>query len=118
MARYHEVATAIARKIWSGELRPGDELPAVRECARDYETTSTTIVRAYHHLAEGGVITVADRRRARVATDGEIAAARLLEADRVFRLAGSDDPALQIVLDHVGPALVTVGTRGSFQGLR
>ncbi|HEY6422896.1 MAG TPA: substrate-binding domain-containing protein [Pseudonocardiaceae bacterium] len=79
---------------------------------------ANAIGRAYRYLADGAVITLADRRRARVATDGVIAAARLLEADRVFRLAGSDDPALQIVLAHVGPAVVPVGTRGSFQGLR
>lgn len=36
----------------------------------------------------------------------------------MFRLAGSDDPALQLVLDRVGPAVRAVGTRGSFQGLR
>lgn len=53
-----------------------------------------------------------------MATDGAIAAARVLEADRVFRLAGSDDSALQILLSHAGPAVVPVGTRGSFQGLR
>jgi molybdate-binding protein len=64
------------------------------------------------------VIILADRRRATVATDAAIAAARLLEADRVFRLAGSDDPALQILLAQVGPAVVPVGTRGSFHRLR
>ncbi|MEV0074358.1 MULTISPECIES: hypothetical protein [unclassified Amycolatopsis] len=51
----------------------------------------------------------------RVAADGDIAAARLLEADHVFRLAGSDDPALQILLDHTTPAVTPVGTRGRFQ---
>ncbi len=36
----------------------------------------------------------------------------------MFRLAGSDDPALQLLLGRVGPAVVPVGTRGSFHGLR
>lgn len=118
MARYLDVAAEIARQVREGRFRPGDELPAVRDCAHAQATTATTVGRAYRHLADSGVISVADRRRARVHTDGVLAAARLLEADRVFRLAGSDDPALQIVLDHVGPAVATVGTRGSFQGLR
>lgn len=118
MTRYVEIADQIARRVRTGELLPGAELPAVREYAREHGTTSTTVVRAYRYLADGAVITLADRRRARVASDGAIAAARLLEADRVFRLTGSDDPALQILLDHAGPAVVSVGTRGSFQGLR
>lgn len=118
VTRYFEIGTGIAQRIRSGELSPGTELPAVREYARQHGTTASTIGRTYRYLADAHVITLADRRRARVATDGAIAAARLLEADRVFRLAGSDDPALQTVLDHVGPAVVLVGTRGSFQGLR
>ncbi|MBB4908650.1 substrate-binding domain-containing protein [Actinophytocola algeriensis] len=118
MTRYLEVATELARRIRSGELAVGAELPAVRTYADELGATSSTVVRAYRHLADADVITVADRRRARVATDGVLAAARLLEADRVFRLAGSDDPALQILLDRTTPAVVPVGSRGSFQGLR
>src|SRR5206468_9276480 len=48
--------------------------------------------------------------------DAVIVEARLLEADRVFRLAGSDDPALQVLLAHVGPAVVSVGTRAAGTG--
>jgi molybdate-binding protein len=118
MARYLEIGTEIARRVRSGRLPAGTELPAIRDSAREHDATASTIGRAYRYLADAGVITISDRRRARVTTDGAIAAARLLEADRVFRLAGSDDPALQVVLDHVGPAAVPVGTRGSFQGLR
>ncbi len=118
MARYVEIADQIAHRVRSGQLIAGSDLPAVREYAREQGTTSSTVVRAYRYLADGAVITLADRRRARVATHGAIAAARLLESDRVFRLAGSDDPALEILLDHAGSAVVPVGTRGSFQGLR
>lgn len=118
MARYLEIGTDLARRVRSGELSAGAELPAVREYAHELGTTSSTVTRAYRYLADGAVVTLADRRRARVATGGAIAAARLLEADRVFRLAGSDDPALEILLGHVGAAVVPVGTRGSFHGLR
>ncbi len=118
MTRYLEVSAEIAERVRSGELRPGAELPAVRSYARKRDTTASTIGRAYRYLAEGGVIALSDRRRARVAPDGMIAASRLLEAERVFRLAGSDDPALQVVLGRAGPTVVPVGTRGSFPGLR
>lgn len=118
MSRYLDVGTEIAQRVRSGRLAPGTELPAIREAAHEHNATPATIGRAYRYLAEGGVITIADRRRARVCTDGPLAAARLLEPDRIFRLAGSDDPALQVVLDHVGSAVTSVGIRGSFHGLR
>ncbi|MEV0070796.1 MULTISPECIES: helix-turn-helix transcriptional regulator [unclassified Amycolatopsis] len=118
MARYLDIATDIAQRVRSGDLPPGAELPAVRTYAAELGATSSTIVRAYRHLADARVITVADRRRARVATGAQVAAARLLEADRVFRLAGSDDPALQILLAHTTSAVTPVGARGSFHALR
>lgn len=96
MARYLEVGTDIAQRVRSGELPAGAELPVIRHNADHYATTSTTIGRAYRYLAAGGVITLGDRRRARICTDGAIAAARLLEPDRVFRLAGSDVPACMV----------------------
>ena len=118
MTRYLQIGTEIAQRVRSGELPSGTELPTVREYARTQRTSTSTIGRAYRYLADAAVITLVERRQARVATDGVIAAARLLEADRVFRLAGSDDPALQILLNHVGPTVVPIGTRGSFHGLR
>ncbi len=90
----------------------------MREYARVLGTTSSTVVRAYRYMADGAVITRADRRRARVAGEGAIAAARLLEPERVFRLAGSDDPALGVLLARLGALVEPVGVRGSFPGLR
>ncbi len=63
------------------------------------------------------MIDVADRRRARVAAGGDIAARRLLGGPAALRLAGSDDPGLDVVLRHAGAAVATVGARGSFHGL-
>ena len=117
MARYLQVSEEIASNIESGLLGPGDELPSIRDAADRYKTTGSTIARAYRHLADAGVIEVADRRRSRVAAGGEAAARRLLGGHPVLRLAGSDDPGLDIVLRHSGACVVTVGTRGSFHGL-
>jgi molybdate-binding protein len=64
------------------------------------------------------VIVTADRRRARVAADGAVAARRFLHAGRVFRLAGSDDPALDVVHRRLGKALLLLDSGGSFSGLR
>jgi molybdate-binding protein len=117
MTRYLDVSSDIARKVQSGELPVGGELLSLRALADERGTTPSTISRAYRHLAQAGVITLGERRRASVASDGVIAARRLLGTDRVFRLAGSDDPALDLVLRRAGPSVVAVGTRGSFQGL-
>ena len=122
MATYLQVSGDIAGRVASGELAAGEELPGVREAARRYGTTTTTMARAYRRLASAGVIEVADRRRSRVAVEGALAARRLLDGAQgepaVLRLAGSDDPGLDIVLRGAGDGrVVTVGARGSFHGL-
>jgi molybdate-binding protein len=117
MARYSQVSHQIASDVAAGVLRVGDELPSIREAASRYNTTSSTIGRAYRQLADAGVIDIAERRRSRVAAGGEMAARRLLDGDQALRLAGSDDPALDLVLRHTGASVVTVGARGSFHGL-
>ena len=117
MARYQQVSNEIASVIASGVLGAGDELPSIRDAATRYHTTGSTISRAYRHLADAGVIEVADRRRSRVAPGGELAARQLLAGHPALRLAGSDDPGLDIALRHTGAAVLTVGTRGSFHGL-
>ena len=117
MTRYLQVSTEIASDIESGVLSPGDELPSIRDAASRYKTTSSTIGRAYRHLADSGLIEVADRRRSHVAAGGDAAARRLLGGQPALHLAGSDDPGLDIVLRKTGDAVVTVGARGSFHGL-
>ena len=117
MARYLQVSSDIAETIAAGTLAAGDELPSIRQAARRHDTTVATIGRAYRHLADAGVIDVADRRRAKVAVGGDIAAARLLGGPAALRLAGSDDPALDLVLRQAGASVATVGARGSFHGL-
>jgi molybdate-binding protein len=117
MARYLQVSDEIAGDVESGLLGAGDELPSVRDAASRFKTTSSTIGRAYRHLADAGVIEVADRRRSRVAAGGTVAARRLLAGDQALRLAGSDDPGLDLVLRRTSQSVVTAGVRGSFHGL-
>jgi putative molybdopterin biosynthesis protein len=117
VATYLQVSDEIAHDIASGALRPGQELPSVREAAQRYETTSSTIGRAYRHLADAGVIDVSHRRRSRVTASGTAAARHLLDGRPTLRLAGSDDPGLDIVLRQTESNVLTSGTRGSFHGL-
>lgn len=117
VTRYMDIARQIAGRVISGELGPDAELPSVRDLARQHDTTASTVGRAYRYLADAGVIDQHERRRARLAPDATLAARQLLSAGREFRLAGSDDPALDLVVRRAGPAVHTVGTRGSFHGL-
>lgn len=118
MTRYRELAAELAARVESGELPPGAELPGVRELARRFDTTVSTAARARGLLAEAGVLTLADRRRARVAPDGALAARAHRGEGRVFRLAGSDDPALDLLVRDLGPAVAIVAAPGSSAGLR
>ena len=102
MTRYLDVSSEIARLVEAGELLGGAELPSVRVLAAERGTTPSTVSRAYRRLAQAGVIVLGERRRATVAADGEFAAKRLLGSERPFRLAGSDDPALDVVLRRGG----------------
>ena len=74
----------------------------MRELGRQWSTTASTVSRAQRALADAGLIELADRRRARVAPDAALAARRFLHGDVVLRLAGSDDPALDLVVRGLG----------------
>jgi putative molybdopterin biosynthesis protein len=118
VTRYREICADIAGRIIGGELRPGDELPGVRDLAARWATTASTANRAQRRLADAHVITVAGRRRARVASEAAIAAREFLRTEPVFRLAGSDDPALELITRKLGGSVVRVAGDGSFAGLR
>ncbi len=53
---YLEIAEAIRRLIVSGDLKPGDHLPAIREQAKTWHCTPGTVSRAYALLAEEGLV--------------------------------------------------------------
>jgi molybdate-binding protein len=117
MALYRQVTEEIAGLVEAGRLAPGALLPSIRDAARCYNTTTATVSRAYRELADAGVIDVHDRARSTVAAGGVVAARRLLSGQINLRLAGSDDPALDIALRATERSVVTIGERGSFQGL-
>ncbi|MGH3875810.1 MAG: substrate-binding domain-containing protein [Actinophytocola sp.] len=117
MTRYLDLSSELARAIVAGELTPGTELPSVRDHATAKATTAATASRAYRHLAQHGVILLAPRRRARVSPGAPAAARRMLGGVSVFRLAGSDDPAMSLLLRHLGERVSVVPSRGSLAGL-
>jgi putative molybdopterin biosynthesis protein len=118
MTRYREIGEELGAPGPRRDLVPGDELPGIRELGRQWSTTASTASRAQQALAEAGLIELADRRRAIVAADAAFAARRFLHGDVVLRLAGSDDPALDLVVRGLGRTVVPVPADGSAAGLR
>ena len=54
---YQAIAEALRRRIASGELKPGEKLPPVREMAGRWDCTPGTVSRAYAQLAREGLVT-------------------------------------------------------------
>ena len=117
MPRYHDLTATLAARVADGDLPPGAPLPSVRALALAERTTATTVARAYRELADAGVIVVEARRGARVSAGGILAARSFLRQGALYRLAGSDDPALSALLADVPDAIVSVGAAGSYRGL-
>ncbi len=117
MTSYGELARTIAEEIAAGAIGEGRELPALRALARDRGASQATALRAYRELAGAGVITTEERRVGRVAPGGALAAARFLRGAGIFRLAGSDDPALLVLLAEAAATVELVATAGSGAGL-
>ena len=53
---YLQIAEAIRRDILDGKFKPGDRLPSVRELSRNWGCTQGTVQRAYHELAQQGIL--------------------------------------------------------------
>ena len=113
-----ELATKVAEDVAEGRRASGDRLPAVRELAREAGCAAGTAARAYAELRLAGVVAGRDRARHVVAAKGRMRARAWLAAPRALRLAGSDDPALDLLLRAAGDAVTVVpGPRGSVTGL-
>jgi molybdate-binding protein len=115
---YREICAELAGRISGGQLRPGDELPGVRELALRWGVAASTVSHAQRELADAGLIELANRRRARITPDAALAARRYVNAESVFTLAGSDDPALDLLARRLsGSSLRLLTGAGSFAGL-
>ena len=53
---YAQIVDQIQKLIASGELKPDDQLPTVRQLATDLRVNFNTVARAYRLLDEGGLI--------------------------------------------------------------
>lgn len=114
-----ELAAALAADVAAGRWAEGQRLPGVRAIARTAGCSPGTAARAYSALRDAGVIGGSPRSRFVVAAGGPLrAGAWGAAAGPSLRVAGSDDPALDLLLRACGDsASLTAGPRGSVHGL-
>jgi molybdate-binding protein len=108
----HAVAAKLAARIVAGALVPGDPVPSVRSLAEEVGCATGTAARAHAILREAGVIAGPPRAAAVVTEDGASRALAFRGATGAVRLAGSDDPGLDLLVRAVGPT-VERSTRGA-----
>lgn len=81
---YFQIVDQIQRRIDAGELKPGDQLPTVRELADELEVNFNTVARAYRKLDEAGSISTQQGRGTYVIEPGDADRATLEEIARRF----------------------------------
>ena len=54
---YEQIAESLRLRIAQGDLEPGQRLPTVRDMARQWDCTPSTVSRAYAILADEGLVT-------------------------------------------------------------
>jgi molybdate-binding protein len=112
------LAARLAREIAAGRWSEGEPLPGVRKLAREVGCSAGTAARAYTALRDAGVLSGSPRACFVVASGGAGRAARWGEDAAVLRLAGSDDPALDLVVREAADSVTVVpGPRGSVNGI-
>src|SRR5579872_1511604 len=65
---YEQIRLQICTLIASGQLLTGDQLPSVRQLARDLGVAPNTVVRAYNELEREGWVVTSTRRSVSVAS--------------------------------------------------
>jgi GntR family transcriptional regulator len=101
---YRQLREQVRRMVLSGQLRPGAELPSVRELAAAHAVNPMTISKAYSLLELEGLLernrgkpmTVADRARAPLKTSAQIRELQpqLEQLVLAARQLGVDEPEL------------------------
>ena len=99
---YLQIADHFEQRIADGELKPGDQLPTVRELANELEVNFNTVARAYRILDDIGAISAQQGRGTYVIEHGAGGRATLEEiasrfATQAFRLGYEPEEVAQAV---------------------
>lgn len=85
---YLQIISEIKEQVRAGALRPGDELPSVRELSESLGINLHTVHRAYQKLRDQGVIHLRLGRRAKIAPLRETPASREAVDDAIVGKLG------------------------------
>jgi GntR family transcriptional regulator len=83
---YLQIITQIREQVRSGALKPGDELPSVRELADDLGINMHTVRSAYLKLRDQGIINLHLGRRATISRLRQLLNSPAIEAEFEARL--------------------------------
>lgn len=90
---YEQVRREIVEQVRSGELKPGDKLPAIRVLAGDLGLAAGTVARAYKLLEEGQIV-ITRRGAGTTVAPGAVAVAHELAAATERESGGPVDAGL------------------------
>jgi GntR family transcriptional regulator len=102
---YEQVAAQVRRSVGSGELSPGDRLPAAKDLAADTGVNLHTVLRAYGILRDEGLLELRPYRGAVISHGAQRAASLLQEARRFVDIAKHQGLNRQEILDLIGRQL-------------
>jgi GntR family transcriptional regulator len=85
---YVQIAERVKHMVATGHLRPGDQLPTVRQLAQDLQVNFNTVARAYTLLHNAGVISAQQGRGTYVRERPDEHALLHLRTEKLGALAG------------------------------
>jgi GntR family transcriptional regulator len=86
---YAQLVDRVKHMVATGNLKPGDQLPTVRQLGVDLRVNPNTIARAYTELAHQGIISSQQGKGTYVAYQPDVAAVSRLREDRLQALVGN-----------------------------
>ena len=106
---YQQLVSQVREQVSKGILKPGDELPSVRELAESLGVNMHTVRSAYLRLRDQGIISLRLGRRARIAGTPPIPGpedkadleARFRELVTDARLAGLDPEDIRGIIENL-----------------
>ncbi len=84
---YAQIVAHVKQSVATGSLRPGDQLPTVRQLAADLRVNFNTVARAYRMLDEEGIISTQQGRGTYILEQPHPVDQRTLRHDRLAALA-------------------------------
>jgi GntR family transcriptional regulator len=85
---YAQIVEQVERLVATGKLRPGDQLPTVRQLAQDLDVNFNTVARAYAVLHSVGVISAQHGRGTFVRDRPDERSLARMRAEKLNSLAG------------------------------